>query len=184
MGSHKRRYTKLAGLCIRRFDTDICRRVSSMRRILPACTVVATVLMCAPATAAADPVTTINGTVPPGIVAPLEDSAIMLDTVQSDGKRLLVFQGIRKPGTRVPIHMHEYGGLTCVLSGTMTESMEGQELMTSPAGTCYYMPPNTPMSVANLGTEDVHLTDTFVLPPGAPWITILEPISDYHVVTG
>ena len=47
--------------------------------------------------------------------------------------------------------------------------------MTFPAGTCYYMPADTPMSAANLGAEDVRLIDTFVLPPGAAPMTVLEP---------
>lgn len=121
------------------------------------------------------PVTTINGSVPPGTVLPLQDTSTMLDTVQEDGNRLVVWQGVRKAGTRVPIHVHDYGGLTCVLSGTITDFMEGSEPMTYPAGTCYYMPPHTPMSAANLGTEDVRLTDTFTLPPGEPTLTVLEP---------
>jgi hypothetical protein len=37
------------------------------------------------------------------------------------------------------------------------------------------MPPNMPMAAANLGTEDAVLIDTFILPPGEPTITILEP---------
>jgi hypothetical protein len=57
----------------------------------------------------------------------------------------------------------------------MTDFVEGHEPMSFPAGTCYYMPPNTPMAAANLGTEDVHLYDTFNLPPDAPTITVIEP---------
>ena len=58
----------------------------------------------------------------------------------------------------------------------MTDFVEGHEPMSVPAGTCYYMlPPNTPMAAANLGTEDVHLYDTFNLPPDAPTITVIEP---------
>jgi hypothetical protein len=40
---------------------------------------------------------------------------------------------------------------------------------------CYYMPPNSPMAAANLGTEDVRITDTFNQPPDAPTITVIEP---------
>lgn len=121
------------------------------------------------------PVSTINGTVPPGVLLPLQDISTMIDTIDANGQRLYVIQGVRKPGTRSPIHVHEYGGHTCVLSGTMTDYMEGHEPMTVPAGQCYYMPPNTPMAAANLGTEDVRITDTFTLPPGAPTITVIDP---------
>jgi len=137
--------------------------------------VVAVALIAGPSgTAVADPISTINGQVPPGTVQPLAEVSVMIDTVQADGNRLVVVQGIRRPGTRVAIHVHEYGGHTCVLSGTMTDFVEGEHPMDAAAGSCYYMPPNTPMSAANLGTEDARLIDTFVLPPDAPPITILE----------
>lgn len=119
--------------------------------------------------------TTVNGAVPPGIMTKLSDLTVMLDTVQADGNRLLVQQGVRAPGTRAPIHFHDFGGHTCVLSGTITDFVEGSQPTTYPAGTCYYMPPDVAMTAANLGTEDVHLIDTFSLPPGAPAIIVLEP---------
>lgn len=120
------------------------------------------------------PVSTINGAVPEGVLAPLQEVSTMIDTVDADGQRLVVFQGVRRPGTRAPIHVHAHGGVTCVLSGTMTDFVEGHEPMTFPAGTCYYMPPGIPMAAANLGTEDVRITDTFTLPPDAPVITVIE----------
>lgn len=121
------------------------------------------------------PVTTINGEVPAGELLPLKDVTTMLDTVQTDGNRLIITQGVRKAGTRAGIHVHKYGGHTCVMSGVITDFIEGKESSTWPAGTCYYMPPNIPMAAANLGTEDAILVDTFILPPGEPTITILEP---------
>ena len=119
--------------------------------------------------------TTINGETPPGELARLVDVTTMLDTVNAEGERLLVVRGVRKAGTRVGIHVHQWGGHTCVLSGTTTDFVEGREPSTFPAGTCYYMPPNTPMSAANLGDEDAVLIDTFVLPVDGEPITILEP---------
>ncbi|AMO63094.1 Cupin domain [Mycolicibacterium phlei] len=120
-------------------------------------------------------VTTINGQQLPGVLAPLVNPSTMLDTIGADGQRVVVTQGTRKAGTRAPIHVHEYGGVTCVLTGTVTPFVEGQEPVPYPAGTCYYMPPNTPMAAVNLGTEDVFLTDSFTLPPDAPAMTVLEP---------
>ncbi len=120
-------------------------------------------------------ITTINGEIPPGSLLPLQNTTTMLDTIDSEGKRLVVKKGIRKAGTRVGIHLHKYGGHTCVLSGEITDFIEGVETQKYPAGTCYYMPPNVFMSAANLGSEDAVLIDTFILPIGQPEITICEP---------
>jgi hypothetical protein len=120
-------------------------------------------------------VTMLNGERPPGRLARLVDSIIMLDTVDVNGQRMVVEKGVRKAGTRVGIHVHEYGGHTCVISGEITGFMEGHAPKKWPAGTCYYMPPAMLMAAANLGTEDVVLIDTFILPPGKPTITIREP---------
>lgn len=119
-------------------------------------------------------ITAINGAAPRGTYRPLEEVVVLLDITASDGQRLVVTRGIRRAGTRAPIHVHEHGGHTCVLSGTITDFVEGQPDTVWPAGTCYYMPANTPMTAANLGTEDAVLMDTFKLPPGAPTITIVE----------
>lgn len=134
-------------------------------------------VLASPATAQAElgSTTTLNGATPAGVMAPLSGMSVMLDTIQADGNRLLVKQGVRKPGTRAPIHYHDFGGHTCVLSGTITDFVEGKEPMTFPAGTCYYMPPDVAMTAANLGSEDVMLIDTFVGPPDAPAILVLEP---------
>ena len=136
-----------------------------------------TVLLTTPGVASAElgSTTTINDSVPPGVAAKLVDLTVVTDTIGVDGDRLLVLQGIRLAGTRAPIHYHDYGGRTCVLSGTITDFVEGMEPMIVPAGSCYYMPPDTPMTAANLGDEDVLLVDTFVLPPSAPAIIVLEP---------
>lgn len=120
-------------------------------------------------------VTTLNGERPPGRLARLVDVKTLLDTIDVNGKRIVVDKGVRKAGTRVGIHVHDYGGHTCVVSGEITGFMEGYPPTQWPAGTCYYMPPHRLMAAANLGTEDAVLIDTFILPPGAPTITIREP---------
>ena len=94
--------------------------------------------------AAVAPVTAINGAVPPGRLLALQNTVTMLDTLDAGGKRLFITMGTRKAGTRVGIHVHKHGGHTCVLSGEITDFVEGREPMTWPAGTCYYMPPDTP----------------------------------------
>ena len=120
-------------------------------------------------------VTTLNGERPPGRLERLVDVKTMLDTIDVNGKRMVVEKGVRKAGTRVGIHVHKYGGHTCVMSGEITDFMEGHPPSKWPAGTCYYMPPNMLMTAANLGTQDAVLIDTFILPPEAPTITIREP---------
>ena len=120
-------------------------------------------------------VTAINGERPPGRLERLVDAKTMLDTIDVNGKRMLVERGVRKPGTRVAIHVHQFGGHTCVMSGEITDFMEGHPPSKWPAGTCYYTPPNVLMTAANLGTQDAVLIDTFILPLGSPAITIREP---------
>ena len=136
-----------------------------------------------PGIAAADPVTMINGSPPPGILAPLAGVTTMIDTIQADGNRLVVMQGIRTVGTRTPIHFHGFGGYTCVLSGIITDFIEGEEPATFSAGSCYVMPPDVAMSAANLGTEDAHLIDNFSLPPWADTMTVLEPVDWIYPIT-
>ena len=126
-----------------------------------------------------DEISVINGEVPPGELLPLQDVEVLLDVVKEDGNRLVVMRGTRLAGTRVGIHVHKFGGHTCVESGEITDFVEGLADATYPAGSCYYMPSNTPMAAANLGEEDAVLIDTFVLPPGEDMITILEPGWDF-----
>jgi len=120
-------------------------------------------------------VTTINGVGLPGKMATLVDSELMIDTIIASGERLTVEKAVRKAGTRVGIHVHKYGGWTCVLEGAMTDFAEGKPPMYFPAGTCYYMPPNTPMSTSNMGSVDAVIQDTFITPVNEPSITIIEP---------
>lgn len=151
-------------------------RKNNMKKVLIAATISLLLSGCLSAEPKwTDPITTINSKVPPGELLPLQDTVTMLETKTSDGNRLHVTKGTRKAGTRVGIHVHKYGGHTCVLSGIMTDFVEGSEPSHYPAGTCYYMPADTPMAAANLGEEDAVLIDTFILPYGEDEITILEP---------
>lgn len=119
-------------------------------------------------------VSTINGKALPVDMLPLQDRTVMLDTIDNNGNRLYIVKGTRKAGTRAAIHIHRFGGHTCVLSGEITIFIEGSEPLKRPAGTCYFMPPNIPMAAVNLGTEDANLIDTFTLPPGENEVTRLE----------
>lgn len=119
-------------------------------------------------------VSVLNGAAPPVPVAPLVATRTMMDIIDSRGMRVVVLMGTRKAGTRAPIHVHDFGGHTCVFKGEITVFMEGHAPQRMPAGSCYDMPPATLMSAANLGHEDVVLTDTFSLPPGLPLMTLRE----------
>ena len=123
------------------------------------------------------PVTEINGQTLPGEMKPLQNVIDLVPPgyIDSFGREVVIHRGIREAGTRVGIHIHEYGGYTLVLSGTITDYVQGMEPMTHGPGDWYYMPPDTPMSAANLGTEDAELIDIFFVPPGQPSITIIEP---------
>lgn len=120
-------------------------------------------------------ITKINGSVPPGEPLPLQNVKTLIDTIDAFGHRLVVTEGTRKAGTRVAIHVHKYGGHTCVLSGEITDFVDGREPTVHPANSCYYMPANTLMSASNLGAEDAVLIDAFNVPLGQPTITIREP---------
>ena len=82
-------------------------------------------------------VTTINGQPLPVDPLPLQNVSVMLDTFDSHGNRLIITRGTRKAQTRAAIHIHVYGGHTCVLSGEITIFMEGIPPAKKPSGTCY-----------------------------------------------
>lgn len=125
----------------------------------------------------------LNGITPPAVLSPTVDSITLLNTINADGQRVLMVKSVRKANTRIGIHVHKYGGYTIILSGTMTDFVQGIPNKKYGPNTAYYMPPCTPMSAANLSlTEDVELIDVFIGPPGEPYIEILEPNWSYQRV--
>ena len=122
-----------------------------------------------------DKFTKINGASVPGTMASLVNSVVLLNIVNAQGQRVKIIKSIRKAGTRVGIHVHKYGGYTLILSGEMTDYVQGKPIKKYGANSGYYMPPCTPMSASNLGNEDVVLIDIFIGQPGEPFIEILEP---------
>ena len=67
----------------------------------------------------------LNGAAPPVPVAPLVATRTMMDIIDARGMRVVVLMGTRRAGTRAPIHVHDFGGHTCVFSGEITIFMEG-----------------------------------------------------------
>ena len=120
--------------------------------------------------------TTINGSVPPGRLLPLQNVEEVVDKIVG-GQHVSVMIGTRKAGTRVGIHVHESGGTTFVIGGKglITDFVEGFPDKINPVGSYYYMPSNIPMSAANLSKKDVRLMDVFITPVDEPTITIIEP---------
>ncbi len=118
-------------------------------------------------------VSTVNGEVPPNPVTKVTSSSVILD-VTEDGTRHLVMQDVRPAQTRAPIHLHPYGGMTCVVSGEMTLYLEGAEPQVAGPGQCYWMPPGTPMSSVNTGGIEAVLNDIFNVPEGEPIWEVIE----------
>lgn len=118
-------------------------------------------------------VTTVNGEVPPNPVTKVTSSSVILD-VTEDGTRHLVMRDVRPADTRSPIHMHPYGGLTCMVSGEMTLYLEGSEPQVAGPGQCYWMPPGKPMSGVNTGGVEAVLTDIFNVPEGESVWEVVE----------
>lgn len=119
-------------------------------------------------------VTTINGAVPPGRVTKTMESSPMVTTTDGQGNEIHVVRSVRAFGTRSPIHMHEHGGITCVVEGEMTLYLEGAEPLRAPAGECYFMPPGKPMSGVNTGRTDAVMNDIFKIPEGSEIWKVVE----------
>lgn len=88
---------------------------------------------------------------------------------------LITHRTTRARGTRAPIHIHPYGGQTCVIKGEMTLFMDGAEPARKVAGECYWMPARVRMSGVNTGKTDAVMFDTFLVPSEDDVWLIVEP---------
>ena len=61
-------------------------------------------------------VSSLNGEVLPGTVTLADTSEEVLNVLR-EGQQVRVFRNTREAGTRSPIHVHPFGGWTCVVSG-------------------------------------------------------------------
>ena len=83
---------------------------------------------------------------------------------------------VREKGTRSPIHVHPYGGQTCVISGEMSLYLEGtDEVKVAGPGECYWMPAGRRMSGVNSADSATFMIDTFVVPAGEQVWIVVEP---------
>lgn len=129
------------------------------------------------------PTRKINGKKPKGDLNTMENISDKMidwkgrDRLTGEKVHIVANLGYRKPGTRVGIHVHENSGITFVLKGKgrITDYVESLPNSTNEKGDYYFMPSNVPMSAANLTKRDAMLLDLFVVKPGTPVITIIEP---------
>ena len=92
------------------------------------------------------------------------------------GMTLVTSRSVRDRGTRSPIHVHPFGGQTCVVSGEMSLYLEGtEEIKVAGPGDCYYMPAGRRMSGVNSADTPTIMIDTFVVPRGEQVWIVVEP---------
>lgn len=101
-------------------------------------------------------------------------SVTILDSIEQGGQITLVFMTVREPKTRTAIHLHDYSGVTCLVSGEMTLYIEGKEPIRKVAGDCYYMPSGQRMVGFNSGRTEATFFDFFKFAKGGSPLTIVE----------
>jgi len=126
-----------------------------------------------------------NPNIPPvsdlinGEILPMQPSLAKeqsMEMNQTIGKMtLFTHKTLREKGTRAPIHVHPFGGQTCVVSGEMTLYMDGAKPARKVAGECYWMPPKIRMSGVNTGDTDALMFDTFLVDTEEDIWIIVEP---------
>lgn len=104
-----------------------------------------------------------------------QTESLRVENVNGSGLLLVTHLTVRAKGTRAPIHLHPYGGQTCVARGEMTLYMDGVEPARKVAGECYWMPPGVRMSGVNTGDGTAVMFDTFLVPSEMDVWQIVEP---------
>lgn len=117
----------------------------------------------------------INGEVPPKTPSKSMFETRLLTEHVGSGWVLVTSRTTRQAGTRSPIHLHPYGGQTCVLSGEMTLYMDDAEPLVAGPGECYFMPPGRRMTGVNSAEGATSMIDTFVVPEGEQVWMVVEP---------
>lgn len=117
----------------------------------------------------------INGTVPPMTPSKSMFETRLITQSYDNGWQLITSRTVRQAGTRSPIHVHPFGGQTCVLSGEMTLYMDGAEPLVAGPGECYSMPPGRRMTGVNSADSATFMIDTFFVPKGEGVWIVVEP---------
>lgn len=122
-----------------------------------------------------------------GKILPMKPSKSMFETrlltvpqLDAKGKPtgmvMVSSRTVREKGTRSPIHVHPFGGQTCVISGEMSLYLEGtDEVKVAGPGECYWMPAGRRMSGVNSADSATFMIDTFVVPAGEQVWIVVEP---------
>jgi len=120
--------------------------------------------------------TLFNGNVGPPLTGPGVPDDV------SDNHRWFLSLAARPKGKRVPIHMHPFGGFTCIIEGSgISFFIEGEDDSTGlKKGDCYVMPPSRKMSgiTEGEGTEGEYAymdRDSFRTNICYPTWVVLEP---------
>lgn len=124
------------------------------------------------------PTVMINGEKLPGepTLTRSSDEILSLDR---QGNVVRIYRDTREPGTRSPIHVHPYGGWTCIIEGQAVFYLEGSDPISAGPGDCFDMPALAAMSNYNPGPGRTTMLDSFISPPGGNlWIPIEACLSD------
>ena len=108
----------------------------------------------------------LNGHRLPGVIARSLSQKRLITLPDGMGKETIIEQTTRAANTRTPIHLHEYGGITCVIEGEMTLFLENTKPKLAVAGECYEMPAGLRMAGFNSGRTNAVMHDIFTLPLG------------------
>jgi quercetin dioxygenase-like cupin family protein len=117
----------------------------------------------------------INGKVPPNTPSKTMFERRLITEVSHPGWVLVTSRSVRDKGTRSPIHVHPFGGQTCVVTGEMTLYMDGVDPLTAGPGDCYFMPAGRRMTGVNSANTPTIMIDTFVVPEGDQVWIVVEP---------
>lgn len=115
----------------------------------------------------------INGEAVPGVVA--ESNVTLTDYFASDGIETTMWLISRAAGYRTPIHVHLRVMNTCLMSGSITNYVEGSAPVTYTGPVCYQAPPFKKMASLTIGDTAKVEFDIFTLPNGAPDWVVVEP---------
>lgn len=118
----------------------------------------------------------INGDTPPGQPTSSQNIELLTRSPLGNGYDLLVFRTTRLPGTRAPIHLHDHGGVTCVIEGETTLRAQWYSPSRHKKGECFTMPHGVHMANFNSGSELFVTHDIFMLKSG------LSPAEAWRVV--
>jgi quercetin dioxygenase-like cupin family protein len=87
----------------------------------------------------------------------------------------------RQAGYRGPIHYHSRSVTSCLLEGSVTRYIDGQQPQQLVAGGCFTMPANTRVAVI-AGPSGYSMLDVFVKAPDTPIWVPLESSSQFDHV--